>query len=83
MLNKENKMIEILFKLFGRNIAAKTSLIQDALREIQEWWDVFAKDADYEVSNDVLYMEIKNYLKEDGYPEDIIEKAMVQYHLTH
>lgn len=76
-------MIEILFKLFGRNIAAKTSLIQDALREIQEWWDVFAKDADYEVSNDVLYMEIKNYLKEDGYPEDIIEKAMVQYHLTH
>ncbi len=68
----------MMFKLL---IKKETTLLQDALKEIKEWWQVFKEDKDYQFSDDVYGLEIINYLKEDGFLEDIIAKAMTLYSL--
>jgi hypothetical protein len=67
--------------MFNLLIKKETTLLQDALKEIKEWWQVFKEDKDYQFSDDVYGLEIINYLKEDGFPEDIIKKAMTLYSL--
>lgn len=55
----------------------KSEIIKLAHKEISEWWEVFENDEESnETSEDVLGMEIKNYLLEDDFPKEIITEAI-------
>lgn len=63
-------------------VLTKDILVDSAIKEIKEWWQVFEED-DNDSTDDNLGREIANFLLEDGFPIEIIEESMNLYASTH